>query len=41
MSQITIKNLEKTFRVEVKKTGFRNRINSIFKPEYKEVKAVS
>ncbi|MFA5917140.1 MAG: ATP-binding cassette domain-containing protein [Candidatus Gracilibacteria bacterium] len=40
MSQIIIKNLEKTFKVEVKKSGFINRLKSIFKPEYKQIKAV-
>ncbi len=40
MSQIIIKNLEKTFKVEIKKSWFINRIKSIFKPEYKQIKAV-
>ncbi len=40
MSQIIIKNLEKTFKVEVKKSWFINRLKSIFKPEYKQIKAV-
>jgi len=41
MSQIIIKNLEKKFRVEIKKSWFKNRVKSIFKPEYKEIIAVS
>jgi ABC-2 type transport system ATP-binding protein len=40
MSQIIIKNLKKTFKVEVKKSWFINRLKSIFKPEYKQIKAV-
>ncbi len=41
MSQIEVKNLEKTFKVEIKKTWFWNRLKSIFSPVYKEIKAVS
>nr|MDD3719866.1 ATP-binding cassette domain-containing protein [Candidatus Gracilibacteria bacterium] len=41
MSQISIKNLEKVFKVEIKKSGFKNRIKSIFNPEYKDILAVS
>lgn len=41
MSQISIKNLEKVFKVEIKKSWFKNRIKSIFNPEYKCIVAVS
>ena len=41
MTQIKIQNLEKVFKIEIKKTWFKNRIKSIFQPEYKEIKAVS
>lgn len=41
MSQISIKNLEKTFKVEIKKSWFKNRVKSIFKPEYKLINAVN
>lgn len=41
MTQIQVKNLEKTFQVEIKKSGFLPRIQSIFQPEYKEIQAVS
>lgn len=41
MSQISIKNLEKVFKVEIKKSWFKNRIKSIFNPEYKDILAVS
>lgn len=37
---IKIKNLSKTFKVKIKGKGFKESIKSIFKPEYKEVKAV-
>lgn len=41
MSQIRVKKLQKIFKVEVKKTGLKNRLKAIFHPEYKEIKAVS
>ncbi len=41
MPQIIIKDLEKDFKVEIKKSWFINRIKSIFSPEYKQIKAVS
>lgn len=41
MTQIQVKNLEKKFQVEIKKSGFLPRITSIFNPEYKEIQAVS
>lgn len=41
MSQIVVKDLEKKFKVEIKKSWFLPRIKSIFNPEYKEVQAVS
>lgn len=37
---IKIKNLSKTFKVKIKGKGFKESIKSIFKPKYKEVKAV-
>lgn len=40
MSQISVKNLEKIFQVEIKKSGFFPRFKSIFKPEYKKIIAV-
>lgn len=40
MSQITIKNLSKNFKVQIKETWFINRIKSIFFPIYKEINAV-
>jgi ABC-type uncharacterized transport system ATPase subunit len=41
MAQIIIRDLQKIFKVEIKQTGFRNRIKSIFHPCYKEIIAVS
>jgi len=38
---IKVKDLKKIFKVEVKKQGFKNRLKSLFKWEYKEVDAVS
>ncbi len=37
---IKVKNLTKNFKIEVKKSWFKNRIKSLFKPEYKTFKAV-
>ena len=37
---IKIKNLSKTFKVKIKGKGFKESVKSIFKPKYKEVKAV-
>lgn len=37
---IEVKNLNKTFKVEIKKPWFINRIKGIFNPTYKEIKAV-
>ena len=37
---VTVRDLSKTFRVEMKSTGFLPRVKSLFSPEYKEVKAV-
>ena len=37
---IKIKNLSKTFKIKIKGKGFKESIKSIFKPKYKEVKAV-
>lgn len=41
MHCIKVDNLSKTFTTKVRKEGFRQSISSIFKPEYKHVKAVS
>ena len=40
MAIIEVKNLSKNFRVKIKGKGFKGSINSIFKPKYKEIKAV-
>ena len=37
---IQVSHLSKTFRIEVKKSGFNNRIRSLFHPEYSEYEAV-
>ena len=37
---IQAKNLQKTFKVEVKQSGFLQRMKSLFHPTYKEIKAV-
>jgi len=41
MGIIEVKNLSKTFKVKLKEKGLKGSINSIFKPKYKTVKAVS
>lgn len=38
---IQVKNLSKTFRTEIKQSGFVNRIRSLFNPTYQEYEAVS
>ncbi|EKE28438.1 MAG: hypothetical protein ACD_3C00058G0004 [uncultured bacterium (gcode 4)] len=38
---IEVKNLKKIFKQEIKKTWFKNKLNSFFHPEYKEFSAVS
>lgn len=38
---IKITNLQKIFQVEIKKSGFSNKLKSLFKPRYKQVIAVS
>lgn len=38
---IEIKNLSKTFKIKVKEKGFKGSIKNIFKPKYKEIKAVN
>ncbi|MDD2916281.1 MAG: ATP-binding cassette domain-containing protein, partial [Candidatus Gracilibacteria bacterium] len=38
---IQVTNLSKTFRTEVKQSGFMNRIRSLFHPTYREYEAVS
>jgi ABC-type uncharacterized transport system ATPase subunit len=38
---IEVKNLKKIFKLEIKKSGFINRIKSLFHPEYKEFQAVA
>ena len=40
MKVIEVKKLNKTFKVKVKEKGFKGSLKSIFKPKYKEVKAV-
>ncbi len=41
MSIIEVKNLSKTFKVKQKEKGIKGSIKSIFKPKYKEKKAVN
>ncbi|MDD2486815.1 MAG: ATP-binding cassette domain-containing protein [Candidatus Gracilibacteria bacterium] len=38
---ITVKDLNKTFKQEIRKSGFKNKLKSIFKPEYNDFEAVS
>ena len=38
---IQVTHLSKIFRIEVKESGFLNRIRSLFHPTYKEYAAVS
>lgn len=38
---IEVKNLQKLFKLEVKKPWFINRLKSLFRPEYKEFEAVA
>ena len=40
MKAIEVKNLSKTFKVKLKEKGFNGSIKSIFKPNYKTIKAV-
>ena len=40
MTAIKVENLSKTFKVKVKDKGLKGSIKSIFKPKYKEIKAV-
>ena len=37
---IKVNNLQKSFKQEIKKQWFLNRLNSLFKPEYKKIEAV-
>ncbi len=37
---ITVQDLSKTFRLKIKSAGFRAGISAVFKPQYKEVRAV-
>lgn len=41
MSFITVKNLNKTFKIVERDSGLKNAFKSLFKPNYKEIKAVS
>ena len=41
MHIIEVKNLSKTFRIKQKEKGIKGSIKSIFKPKYKEKKAVN
>lgn len=41
MTTISVRNLKKTFKVKEKEKGFIGSIKSIFKPKYKEIKAVN
>lgn len=40
MSIIKVTNLQKTFKVKIKRAGLKGSIKSIYSPEYKEVEAV-
>ena len=40
MADIKVKNLQKTFKVKLKEKGLLGSIKSIFKPKYKQIKAV-
>ena len=40
MAIITVKNLNKTFKVKQKDKGFKGSMKSLFKPKYKIIKAV-
>jgi ABC-2 type transport system ATP-binding protein len=37
---VSVSGLQKNFRIEIKPEGFKNRVKSLFSPEYREVKAV-
>jgi ABC-2 type transport system ATP-binding protein len=39
MSYIIVKNLNKTFKVHIRDSGLINAFKSLFKREYKEIKA--
>ncbi|MBQ7105446.1 MAG: ATP-binding cassette domain-containing protein [Bacilli bacterium] len=41
MNAIEVKKLNKTFKVKLKEKGFKGSLKSIFKPKYKEIKAVN
>ena len=41
MNAIEVKDLSKTFKVKQKQKGFKGSLKSIFKPKYKEKKAVN
>ncbi len=41
MAIIEVKKLSKTFRVKVKEKGLKGSLKAIFKPKYKEIKAVN
>ena len=41
MNIIEVKNLSKTFKIKQKEKGIKGSIKSIFKPKYKEKKAVN
>jgi len=40
MNVIEVKNLSKTFKIKLKEKGLKGSLKSIFKPRYKEIKAV-
>lgn len=41
MNAIEVKKLNKTFKIKLKEKGFKGSLKSIFKPKYKEIKAVN
>lgn len=41
MNAIEVKDISKTFKVKQKQKGFKGSLKSIFKPKYKEKKAVN
>ena len=40
MKAIEVRNLSKIFKVKVKEKGLKGSLKAIFKPKYKEIKAV-
>ena len=40
MAIIEVKNLSKSFKVKIKGKGFKGSLKSMFKPQYKQIKAV-